>query len=407
MSSTASSPAASNPAFDRLVLTNLLDQLGVGVAVTNQQGDVTHWNNRAEELLGYGQSDAVGTHAVALSVAPGPDQGDAQELLNVLLVNGENWSGEFPILDRDGHRYLMRFRAFSMLNDDKSVAGCIALFGEAASLRADEATASLMETLFLDAPFGIVILDTDLRFVKVNAPVLGLVPDPMQLLGTDLHTALGEQGYMLANFAKQVLRTGEPVFARELRLGTAPAYRYMRCGFFRLTRHDSTVGVAITLVDVTDDKEAERAVHRLEQRRAIVQETARLVAGGGDATEVLARVVDATVSAFGTTVELHVVDHGEAMLVGHAHPGAVHLLPAPGPTAPADHPASLVVAGGQQYLRDHVVAIPIQMLNTTYGVLTAVREPDAEVFEGVDIADLTTLATLIAPALVVSLQAER
>jgi PAS domain S-box-containing protein len=404
------SPMASSPpsaAFDKLVLTNLLDQLGVGVAVTNHRGDVTHWNNRAEELLGYGQSEAVGTHAVALSV-PGPDQNDAQELLNVLLVNGENWAGEFPIVDRHGHRYLMRFRAYSMLNDDKSVAGCIALFGEAAKMRVDEATASLMETLFLEAPFGIAILDTDLRFVRVNSPVMALAPGVDNLLGTDLHTAFGGQGYSLANFAKQVLRTGEPVFPRDLWLGAGLARRYVRCAFFQLTRHDTTVGVALLLVDNTDNKEAERAVHRLEQRRAIVQETARLVAGGGDATEVLARVIDATVSAFGTTVELHVADGEEAMLFGHARPGAVHLLPGPGPTASAGHPAAMVVAdGGQPYVRDHVVAIPVQMLNTTYGVLTATREAGGDVFEGVDIADLTTLATLIAPAFVVSLQSDR
>jgi two-component system, cell cycle sensor histidine kinase and response regulator CckA len=78
----------------------LLGAVGEAVIATRLDGTIFHWNRAAERMLGWRADEVVGRNVVEVTVPP--EALDRGAEIMACLQRGETWSGEFPVLRRDG-----------------------------------------------------------------------------------------------------------------------------------------------------------------------------------------------------------------------------------------------------------------------------------------------------------------
>ncbi|GAT81255.1 hypothetical protein STXM2123_1955 [Streptomyces sp. F-3] len=127
----------------------------------------------------------------------------------------------------------------------------------------DEMSASLLEALFSSAPFGLHLLDTELRVVRLNTavpPVRGSSAD--ELTGRPLREVLRiAEGSEVEDLLRNVLESGEALRGHVVRVRVEgdPQERYFELTAQRLLNPEGRVlGLAGAVIDVTD-RERERA----------------------------------------------------------------------------------------------------------------------------------------------------
>jgi PAS domain S-box-containing protein len=102
-------PAASRPdparedplTHDALIFrAQLLDAVEQAVIATDMQAHILYWNRGAERLYGWSADEVVGRNAAEVIVAPKLMERGLEII--ALLQDGKSWTGEFPVLRRDG-----------------------------------------------------------------------------------------------------------------------------------------------------------------------------------------------------------------------------------------------------------------------------------------------------------------
>ncbi len=143
---------------------------------------------------------------------------------------------------------------------------------------------ALLDAIFESSPVGLAFCDRDLRFVRVNRALA-----EMNGLSTEEHVGrtpaevLPEvddvQGIM--SQWRQVMRTGQPVLGREV-MGQTPASagqtRFWLETWFPVRMDGNIIGIAATVLDITNRRNAEEELARSHARlEAMVrQRTAQL-----------------------------------------------------------------------------------------------------------------------------------
>jgi PAS domain S-box-containing protein len=119
------------------------------------------------------------------------------------------------------------------------------------------------------APVGLAFVDTDLRFVRINAALADINDRPAEEhLGKRIDEVLPELGPELLDVYKQVLATGEPVLEREM-TGERPGsgrVRHVLASWFPVRVDGEVTGVGAVVVDITDRKAAELRLQGVLQR---------------------------------------------------------------------------------------------------------------------------------------------
>lgn len=249
----------------------LLDVLGVAAMMLDTEGRIVLWSPQAERLLGYTPEEALGRFAARVLV----DEEHFELVLRLfteVMSSGEAWAGVFPVQHKDGTSRLLEFRNMR-LQDDRGAFYALGLAADGATLREVERDLALSVRLVDQSPIGLAVLDHDLRYLAAN-PAL----ERMDGLSADGH--LGRQVGEALPFLDsatieaamhEVLRSGVPQVSHEV-VGRTPADpdtdRAWRVSLYRLDDSGGRVlGIAVSLIDVTDryraDAEAERARHRL------------------------------------------------------------------------------------------------------------------------------------------------
>jgi len=113
----------------------LLDQVPVGLVITDRKGTVAHWNTRAEELFGWSRSEVVGRKIFALATP----NGDAETLYELVaeVASGERWEGDLALCDKTGSALRARLQTSAFRTHEGVVVGVVIVV-----LDATEATAS-------------------------------------------------------------------------------------------------------------------------------------------------------------------------------------------------------------------------------------------------------------------------
>jgi PAS domain S-box-containing protein len=124
---------------------------------------------------------------------------------------------------------------------------------------ASEASA-LFDVVGEGAPVGLAFVDTDLRFVRINAALAAINGRPREEhLGSRLEDVLPEMADVLVPIYRQVLATGEPVAERELTAEhpVTGRVRHVLASWFPARVEGEISGVGVVVVDITDRKAAE------------------------------------------------------------------------------------------------------------------------------------------------------
>ncbi|MET8679355.1 SpoIIE family protein phosphatase [Streptomyces sp. NPDC004647] len=261
-----SAPAPSAPG-------GLLDALGVAAVVLDAKGRIALWSPSAEELFGYSAEEALGEYGAALMV----DEKHAplvKELFGQVL-EGASWAGGFPIRVKGGGSRLVEFRNMRMLDEKKNVYA-LGIATDQVTLRTLETDLALSMRLISQSPIGLAVLDTELRYVLVN-PALerinGMPAD--EHLGRRVADALPFLDVAAIESAtRQVLATGTPLLDQYVvgRTPEDPAKDHAwSVSYYRLEDTGGQVlGVAISVIDVTERHRATTEMNRARQRLALI-----------------------------------------------------------------------------------------------------------------------------------------
>ncbi len=125
-------------------------------------------------------------------------------------------------------------------------------------MSASEASA-LFDVVGEGAPVGLAFLDTDLRYVRINAALCAINGRPAdEHLGRRIDEVLPELADVLVPIYRQVLETGEPVLERELTTEPRGGHvRHVLASWFPVRVEGEIAGVGAVVIDITARKDAE------------------------------------------------------------------------------------------------------------------------------------------------------
>jgi two-component system cell cycle sensor histidine kinase/response regulator CckA len=151
------------------------------------------------------------------------------------------------------------------------------LFEEAESaLHTRNETLALLDTVFGGAPVGLAFVDRELRFVRVNDALAGLVGAGSGLLGRTPAEVLGGAGEWLETSFRRVLETGQPVLEREVRASPDGRDLIALASFYPVPGREGVVDwVGAVVLDVTEQRRADELVVQSQRMEAVAK-----VAGG-------------------------------------------------------------------------------------------------------------------------------
>lgn len=136
---------------------------------------------------------------------------------------------------------------------------------------------ALLDALFKSAPIGMGIWDKDLRCVYLNRALAGMNGTSIERhLGKRLDEVLPELDGIHDHMKswRRIIKTGEPVFNVEVS-GKTPAFigekRYWLENWYPVTVGNETIGLAATVVDITDRKRMEHELRESAERLRLAQ----------------------------------------------------------------------------------------------------------------------------------------
>ncbi|MGF0173815.1 SpoIIE family protein phosphatase [Streptomyces sp. Marseille-Q5077] len=292
----------------------LLDVLGVASVVLDTEGRIVLWSPQAEELFGYPAREALGEYAARIMVHE--QYVDlVVKLFADVMETGEGWAGAFPIRRKDGSTRLVEFRNMRLLDDQGDVYA-LGLCADQTTVRQVERDVALSTRTIAQAPIGLAVMDTELRYVTVNPALAQLNGIPAEEhLGRTPSELLPDPDAAEAIEAalREVLRTGDALINQRIMgrtLADPDVEHFWSISLYRLEDSAGTVlGVAGMAVDITE-----------QHRAAVEAETAR---------RRLALIADAS-ARIGTTLELNRTAHelAEVAVPELADVAAVDLLEA-------------------------------------------------------------------------------
>ncbi|WP_181802112.1 SpoIIE family protein phosphatase [Streptomyces shenzhenensis] len=300
--------------------------------------------------------------------------------------------------------------------------------GSGAGSGARDADAVILDALFTQSPVGLAVLDPGLRVLRVNTATPAMRGRPAdQVVGRRFpasHHVVEEEA--AEALVREVLDTGVPVRGRVVR-ARPPAHqgqeRQYELSAFRLNDpHGAVVGVALTVVDVTDRERARRRLGILETVRERVGNTL-------DVAVTCQELAEALVPAFADVAIVEVVDsviRGESPPVSplppdvtlrraafrsvagtrppEAHPvGDVRTMPSPTPfsQALADLlPRAVTLRSGLPWLAADpararairesgahaLLAVPLALRGRVLGLVSLYRSGRPERYDDADVA---------------------
>ncbi|MER7895565.1 SpoIIE family protein phosphatase [Streptomyces sp. NPDC096046] len=259
----------------------LMDLLGVAAVLVEADGRIDMWSPQAEKLFGYTGDEAAGQYAATLLLHP--EHRDAGiRLFAQLMVTGRGWAGAFPVRHKDGSTRIVEFRNMR-LTDNLGDHYALGLATDRDTVRQVEREVALSSQLVTQAPIGLSVLDTQLRYVAVNGALASMhgVPEADHLGRSFREILPGDPFSTTENQMREVLRTGLPLVDKQVvgRTRADPDKDHAwAVSLYRLEDQSGHVlGIANVVVDVTDRYEAARQADRAQQRlRMMADGSARI-----------------------------------------------------------------------------------------------------------------------------------
>ncbi|MFJ5776282.1 SpoIIE family protein phosphatase [Streptomyces sp. NPDC093094] len=289
----------------------LLDLLRVAAIVLDTRGRIVFWSPQAEEVFGFTAKEALGQYAVMLVRDEHKDL--VTRLFAEVMDTGASWAGAFPIRHKDGSTRLVEFRNMRLLDDlgDVYVLGIAA---DQTTLQQVETDLALSQRLVSQAPIGIALLDTDLRYLLVNPALerINGVPaaDHIGRHPRDILTFLDVD--TIESALRQVLLTGKPVIDQYTvgrTLADPDGDHAWSVSYFRIEGASGRViGVANSVVDVSERHQAITEADRARRRLAVIADASARVGTTLEVERTARELVDVAVPDLADIAAVDVLD---------------------------------------------------------------------------------------------------
>ncbi|KAL9669490.1 hypothetical protein QQ045_007037 [Rhodiola kirilowii] len=102
---------------------NILQSMGQAVHIIDRDNNVIYWNRSAERLYGYSLAEALGQDVIELLVEP-QHFSNANNITDRVAM-GESWTGQFPVKNKHGERFLVLATNTPFYDDDRNLIGKI------------------------------------------------------------------------------------------------------------------------------------------------------------------------------------------------------------------------------------------------------------------------------------------
>ncbi|XP_060174004.1 uncharacterized protein LOC132604492 [Lycium barbarum] len=181
--------------IDRQYL-NILQSMGQAVHIHDLNGHIIYWNRIAENLYGYSAAEALGRDPIELLT----DVRDYAAATNILhrLKRGESWTGQFPVKNKRGDRFVIVATNTPFYDDGGTLVGVICVSGDVRHFQ---------ETGL--ASRGVKQLETDTRFRATTLASSKLGVDPQQPLQVAIASKIANLASKVSNKVRSKIKIGE------------------------------------------------------------------------------------------------------------------------------------------------------------------------------------------------------
>ncbi|WP_407840753.1 SpoIIE family protein phosphatase [Streptomyces sp. DSM 116496] len=289
-----------------------LGALPVALVATSADGTIVRWNQVAQELLGYAPPQMLGRNIADL-LHPGSDRSLGRSLWEAAAA-GRGVMGTVTAWHRDGHPLELEIWASPVSDRRYDVATVLVFAADAHAARRIRGSSAVWDGLFARSPVGIAILDSQLRFLQVNAAleVMNGLPESAHV-GRRLAQILPEvNAREMEESMLQVLETGRPVLDRR-RVGRTPAEpdhdRVWSCSYVRVEDPAGMpIGVIASLVDITEQQRDHVEAEAGRRRLALLSEASIRVGSSLDLERTAQELADLAVPRLADAVTVDVLD---------------------------------------------------------------------------------------------------
>ena len=297
----------------------LLDLLGVAAILLDADGRVALWSPQAEELFGYTAAEALGRSAVRLLVDD-EHLDTVVSLFAEVMAGGEAWAGAFPVRHKDGSRRVAEFRNMR-LEDQQGRHYALGIASDQVTLRRVERDLALSLRLVSQSPIGLAVMDTDLRYVLVNPTLERINGLPAeQHLGRHVSEALPFLDTDAIESALHGVLAGGAPLLNQFSVGRTPADpgqdHAWSGSYYRL--EDPTgrvIGVAMSIVDVTEQRRSAVAAARARRRLALIADASVRIGTTLDLAATARELADVAVPELADLAAVDVLD----AILGEGH----------------------------------------------------------------------------------------
>ncbi|XP_043711261.1 uncharacterized protein LOC122660143 [Telopea speciosissima] len=195
-------PAAVN--FSNKQYLNILQSMGQSVHILDLNGCIIYWNRTAENLYGYSASEALGKDAIEL-LTDAHDFEVASNMINRITM-GESWTGQFPLKNKLGERFLAIMTNTPFYDDDGTLVGIVCVSNDSRPFQE------------MRHPFSVTKpLEADSSFSRSKTTTTAMKPnlDSQQPLQVAIASKISSLASKVTNKVKSRIRTGENGMERE------------------------------------------------------------------------------------------------------------------------------------------------------------------------------------------------
>ncbi len=233
-------------------------------------GRITSWSADAAAWFGYAAAEVLGRHCGFL--LPGTAPGVTAEELQESMAGDKR---VVPVVFADGTRRDVLLAGYP-LTEDGGGGGLLCQAGDVQGSPRRDVRMAFMDALMRTSPFGLGVLDNELRYVFVNDALAEFNGIPAR---DHIGARVGEvvraaDGGEYEKHLRRVLESGEPlhnVLIASRSEGRRDRDRVWSVTFFRLTdREGNVLGLGGMIVDVTQKETALLDASAVRQRLALV-----------------------------------------------------------------------------------------------------------------------------------------
>lgn len=119
---------------------NILQSMGQSVHIFDLNRRIIYWNRSAEHLYGYSAAEALGQDPVEL-LADAQDYAIADNIIE-LVAMGQSWTGQFPVKNKKGERFVIVATDTPFYDDDGTLVGIICVSADSRPFQETKAALS-------------------------------------------------------------------------------------------------------------------------------------------------------------------------------------------------------------------------------------------------------------------------